>query len=82
MTQANYVQGFGGGGCFTGDTLVCTPKGQVRIDELKEGGEVISFDDKGNTHTAKILKVHVHDNEQVYRYGFWGDEYIDATPNH
>ena len=41
MTQANYVQGFGGGGCFTGDTLVCTPKGQVRIDELKEGGEVI-----------------------------------------
>ena len=82
MTQANYVQGFGGGGCFTGDTLVSTPDGQVRIDELKEGSEVISFDDKGDTHAAKVLKVHVHDDEQVYRYGFWGDEYVDATPNH
>ena len=67
--------------CFT-DTLVSTPDGQVRIDELKEGSEVVSFDDKGNTHVAKVLKVHVHENEQVYRYGFWGDEYVDATPNH
>ena len=84
MTQAKYVAGAGGGGggCFTGETLVSTPEGQVRIDELKEGSEVISFDDKGNTHVAKVLKVHVHKNEQVFRYGFWGDEFIDATPNH
>ena len=82
MTQAKYISGSGGGGCFTGDTLVSTPDGQVRIDELKEGSEVVSFDDKGNTYTAKVLKVHVHDNEQVYRYGFWGGEYLDATPNH
>ena len=82
MTQTKYVVGAGGGGCFTGDTLVSTPDGQVRIDELKEGSEVISFDDKGNTHVAKVLKVHVHENEQVFRYGFWGDEYVDATPNH
>jgi predicted phage tail protein len=82
MTQAKYISGSGGGGCFTGDTLVSTPDGQVRIDELKEGNEVISFDDKGNTYAAKVLKVHVHDNEQVYRYGFWGGEYLDATPNH
>ena len=81
MTQTKYVVG-AGGGCFTGDTLVSTPNGQVRIDELKEGSEVISFDDKANTHIAKVLKVHVHENEQVYRYGFWGDEYVDATPNH
>ena len=84
MTQAKYVAGAGGGGggCFAGDTLVSTPEGQVRIDELKEGNEVISFDDKGKTHVAKVLKVHVHENEKVYRYGFWGDEYVDATPNH
>ena len=82
MTQAKYTVAGSGGGCFTGDTLVSTPDGQVRIDELKEGSEVISFDDKGNTHVAKVLKVHVHENEQVYRYGFWGDEYVDATPNH
>ena len=82
MTQAKYISGSGGGGCFTGDTLVSTPDGQMRIDELKEGSEVVSFDDKGNTYTAKVLKVHVHDNEQVYRYNFWGGEYLDATPNH
>jgi predicted phage tail protein len=82
MTEAKYIAGSGGGGCFTGDTLVSTPNGQVRIDELKEGGKVISFDDKGNTHVAKVLKVHVHEDEQVYRYGFWGNEYVDATPNH
>ena len=82
MTQAKYTAIAGSGGCFTGDTLVSTPDGRVRIDELKEGSEVISFDDKGNTHVAKVLKVHVHENEQVYRYGFWGDEYVDATPNH
>ena len=82
MTQAKYTAIAGSGGCFTGDTFVSTPDGQVRIDELKEGSEVISFDDKGNTHVAKVLKVHVHENEQVYRYGFWGDEYVDATPNH
>ena len=56
-----------GGGCFTGDTLVCTPNGQVPIKELQEGSEVISFDDKGITHVAKVLKVHVHENEKVYR---------------
>tara|TARA_Y100000004_G_scaffold59541_1_gene66316 strand:- start:475 stop:4215 length:3741 start_codon:yes stop_codon:yes gene_type:complete len=81
MTQAQYIAG-SGGGCFTGDTLVSTPDGQVKIAELKVGSEVISFDDKGNTHVAKVLKVHIHENEQVYRYGFWGDEYVDATPNH
>ena len=76
------IRGAGGGGCFTGDTLVCTPNGQVPIKELQEGSEVISFDDKGITHVAKVLKVHVHENEKVYRYGFWGGEYVDATPNH
>ena len=83
MTESKYIAGSGGGGgCFTGDTLVSTPSGQVRIDELKEGSLVVSFDDKGNTYEAKVLKVHVHEGEKVYRYGFWGGEYVDATPNH
>tara|TARA_Y100000361_G_scaffold67187_1_gene59081 strand:- start:2092 stop:5790 length:3699 start_codon:yes stop_codon:yes gene_type:complete len=84
MTEAKYIAGAGGGGggCFTGDTLVSTPSGQVRIDELKENDLVVSFDDNGNTHEAKVLKVHVHEGEKVCRYGFWGGEYVDATPNH
>ena len=83
MTESKYIAGAGGGGgCFTGDTLVSTPSGQVRIDELKEGSLVVSFDDKGNTYEAKVLKVHIHEDEKIYRYGFWGGEYVDATPNH
>ena len=82
MTESKYIAGAGGGGCFTADTLVSTPHGQVRIDELKEGSLVVSFDDKGKTYEAKVLKVHIHEGEKVYRYGFWGGEYLDATPNH
>jgi predicted phage tail protein len=74
--------GGGGGGCFTGETLVCVPGGQRRIDEIKEGDQVISFDDKGLTHSAKVLAVHKHENEQVVRYTLWGGEFLDATPNH
>ena len=74
--------GGGGGGCFTGDTLVSIPGGQRRIDEIRKGDQVISFDDKGLTHSAKVLAVHKHENEPVDRYTLWGGEYLDATPNH
>lgn len=71
-----------GGGCFLGNTLVTTPEGQVRIDEIKEGDLVVSFDDKAQLFSAKVIAVHVHENEKVYRYRLWGDTYLDATPNH
>jgi predicted phage tail protein len=72
----------GGGGCFLGDTLVRTPSGQQRIDTLRQGEFVISFDDCGNLYEAKVLQVHVHENEPVVRYFLWGGTYLDATPNH
>jgi predicted phage tail protein len=74
--------GGGGGGCFLGHTLVRTPDGQHRIDELQTGDQVLSFDDKGTLHEATILKVHEHPNERVYRYQLWGGASLDATPNH
>lgn len=74
--------GGGGGGCFIGSTLVSIPNGQVRIDEIKEGAEVLSFDDQGVIAECKVLKVHKHEQEEVIRYTLWGGEYIDATPNH
>ena len=74
--------GGGGGGCFLGHTLVRTPNGQRRIDELQAGDQVLSFDDKGTLHEATILKVHEHPNERVYRYQLWGGASLDATPNH
>ncbi len=74
--------GGGGGGCFLGHTLVRTPNGQRRIDELQPGDAVLSFDERGSIHEAKILKVHEHENERVVRYRIWGGTALDATPNH
>ncbi len=74
--------GGGGGGCFLGHTLVAVPGGKRRIDELQPGDFVLSFDDAGALHEAKILKVHEHEKERVIRYTLWGGQCIDATPNH
>jgi|GEM_PF-1511879 len=74
--------GGGGGGCFAGSTLVSVPNGQTRIDEIREGTEVLSFDDKGKIAACKVLKVHKHEQEEVTRYNLWGGEFVDATPNH
>lgn len=74
--------GGGGGGCFLGHTLVSVPGGQRRIDELQPDDIVLSFDDIGALHEAKVLKVHKHENERVIRYRLWGGQCIDATPNH
>jgi hypothetical protein len=74
--------GGGGGGCFLGHTLVRVPQGFCRIDELKAGDLVLSFDDQGQLHQATVLKVHVHDGELVVRYRLWGGAVLDATPNH
>jgi len=71
-----------GGGCFLGSTLVRTPHGEQRIDSLQQGDLVLSFDDRGNFHEAAILKLHVHENQQVVRYRLWGGTHLDATPNH
>jgi hypothetical protein len=72
----------GGGGCFLGHTLVAVPNGTKRIDKLAVGDIVLSFDDAGKLHEAKVLKVHRHEDERVLRYKLWGGQCIDATPNH
>jgi len=72
----------GGGGCFLGHTLVRTPSGEQRIDELKPGDQVLSFDDRGAIKAATVLKVHEHEGERVIRYTLWGGAVLDATPNH
>lgn len=77
-----FITGAGGGGCFTGDTLVRTPAGDVSISSLKTGDTVVAFDDTGALHASNVLAVHVHDNQQVFRYNIWGSRYLDATPNH
>ena len=82
MTRIIGAGGGGGGGCFLGHTLVAIPGGKRRIDELQAGDLVLSFDDAGALHEAKVLKVHEHENQRVLRYRLWGGQCIDATPNH
>lgn len=82
MTRIIGAGGGGGGGCFPGYTLVRTPDGLRAIESLQPGDEVVSFDDLGNLHQAKVLKVHTHENERVVRYRLWGGAVLDATPNH
>ena len=74
--------GGGGGGCFTGETLVTVPGGTKAIKDIQVGDIVCSFDDKGKLHEGKVLKVHEHENERVVRYALWGGQSLDATPNH
>ena len=85
MTSSKLIQGAGGGGgggCFPGHTLVSVPGGVQRIESLEPGDIVLSFDDQGQILPAKVLKIHVHEEEVVNRYYYWGGKYIDATPNH
>ncbi len=48
-----------GGNSFTGDTLVATPEGQVRIDEVSVGDLVIAFDheSEGLSASERTLRV-------------------------
>jgi len=77
-----HIAGAGGLGCFLGHTLVRTPDGMRTIESLQPGDEVLSFDDRGELHTAKVLKLHVHTDQPVTRYQVWGGVTLDATPNH
>jgi hypothetical protein len=76
------IAGAGGGGCFLGHTLIRTPDGPRPIEALQPGDLVVSFDDRGELHHAKILMVHTHEGERVNRYRLWGGAVLDATPNH
>lgn len=57
---------FGGGaekGCFAGDTLVLTPKGEVKISELREGDIVLTHVSENNPtlREARVTKLHKAD---------------------
>lgn len=82
MTQNNFIVGSGGGGCFTGKTLVLTPSGEKEIQQIVVGDLVVSFDDAGGIFESKVLEVHVHENEKVFEYEIWGGKKLEATPNH
>jgi len=71
-----------GGGCFIGTTRVSVPNGYKEINSIFEGDIVLSFDDQGKIHEAKVLKVHQHEEEEIWWFKFWGGDSFTATPNH
>lgn len=63
--------------CLTGDTLVHTPKGKVRLDEIKEGDEITTILGSGFVKTIEI-----HDNVDVYEVSFSNGVKLKATAAH
>lgn len=76
------IKGFGGGGgCFAAGTIVRTPDGDKEIQRIKVGDLVYSFDEFGTVKESKVLKIFVHENDEVYKVSFWGGSF-DVTLNH
>lgn len=77
------IAGAGGGGCFRKGTPVQLQHGKtIPIEQLKVGDEILSFDEKGAIHLAKVTKTHYHaDPQPVLRVKYWGGE-VEVTPNH
>ena len=73
--------GGGGKGCFEAFTRIYTPEGEVPIVHLKEGDRVISYNQKGELSVNKVLRKMVHENNDIYRFKFWGGEVL-VTPIH
>lgn len=73
----------GGGGCFRAGTQVQLEGGKTKaIEELKEGDEILAFDDTGAIHLAKVTKLHYHaDPQPILKVKFWKGE-VFITPNH
>jgi predicted lipid-binding transport protein (Tim44 family) len=72
----------GGGGCFTGDTVIQTPSGGVLISQLKSGDEITSFDGGANlSATARVIAVY-DTVAQSYLEITTSKSSIKVTPEH
>ena len=83
VIQEPIVGSGGGGGCFRAGTRVQLEGGWSQgIETLKEGDEVLAFDEQGDIHLAKITKLHIHtDPQPILKVRFWNGV-IFITPNH
>jgi hypothetical protein len=82
MLKNNKIVG-SGGGCFRAGSQVQLEGGKtISIELLKEGDEILSFDERGDIHLARVIKTHHHSDPQpILRTRFWRGEFF-PTPNH
>lgn len=75
--------GIGTGTCFTLDTLVWTPGGEVPIGELKAGDRVVSFDESTGVIDCEdeVTEVLDHEAGGVYTFEF-EHGLLNVTPEH
>lgn len=70
-------------GCFSADTKITTPSGDIEISNIIVGDEVIAFDLEKNLHTSVVTEIFKHDTDsEIYRYVFENGIHIDVTKNH
>ena len=70
-----------GAKCFSADTKISTPSGQVYIKDVKVGDEVLSFNDEGQISVNIVSKVFEHEPGDIYKLSYWGGEVL-VTSNH
>ncbi len=63
--------------CFSGDTLVSTPSGDVRIDQVKAGDVVLNAFGVG-----KVLATKSSDSEDIYEVSISNGKKIRSTGSH
>ena len=69
-------------GCFTGETLINTPNGFTKIEDIQIGDEVYSFDeDLGKICIRKVTHLFVEEVEEVLEI-HTQNEIITTTRNH
>ncbi|MDD5949293.1 MAG: polymorphic toxin-type HINT domain-containing protein [Lachnospiraceae bacterium] len=73
--------------CFTGDTVVATEEGFVRIEEIEEGDYVLAENvETGEQEYKKVRKVYVKEATELTHIKTDGkldeDQNIDTTGNH
>ena len=69
--------------CFTGETLVSTEKGETRIDEIKPGDMVWSYDtEKGENVLKKVTKVKESETDVIVHVKTSDGKDINTTMFH
>jgi hypothetical protein len=69
--------------CFTAETLITTENGLVRIENIKTGDRVYSFDSQtGDVSVNRVLSVEKHPTNEIVHVTLSDNETINATPEH